>query len=170
MKIALGSTSIDKANILKEILGEFFKDLEFQTYDVSSGITDQPLDEETTITGAINRAQTIRERNIKSDLFVGLEGGLSLIHNNYFLVCVVALINKKGDLFLGISSKLRLPKEVSEKIKKGERFGNVVREYQHKNKNDSVLYKFTECLINRKKLFSEAISNACAEYRNSSYF
>src|SRR3989344_4341066 len=125
MKIALGSTSIDKANILKEILGEFFKDLEFQTYDVSSGITDQPLDEETTITGAINRAQTIRERNIKSDLFVGLEGGLSLIHNNYFLVCVVALINKKGDLFLG---------------------------------------------INRKKLFSEAISNACAEYRNSSYF
>ena len=44
MKIALGSTSIDKANILKEILGEFFKDLEFQTYDVSSGITDQPLD------------------------------------------------------------------------------------------------------------------------------
>jgi len=86
MKIILGSTSEQKIKIIKDLIS----DAEIVPVSVESGITDQPLDEETTIRGSINRAQNaIIAHNDVFDFSIGLEGGLSFINGIYNLVCVL---------------------------------------------------------------------------------
>jgi len=85
---------------------------------VESGVSDQPLGEEETIRGAINRARGAFSSHPQADLGVGLERGLVKIRGRYFLVCVAAIYTPERKIHLGISSKWPLPYEVSRKIGK----------------------------------------------------
>lgn len=170
MKIALGSTSIDKANILREALSQFENNIEILGCDVFSGITDQPLSEEVTIEGAVNRAHSAKNKQENCEIAFGLEGGLTEIQGSYFLVCVVALVDDQKRLFLGVSSKLELPKEISDKVKLGEKFGEVVRRYQSEHGQEKNIHDLLELLINRKQSFIEATKNAYLTFLSSEHY
>lgn len=166
MKILLGTTSDQKASILREAVGDFFE-YDLITYDVDSGITDQPLDIETTIQGAVNRAQNsiieFKKNSENDDYFgVGLEGGLVDVDGVYNLVCVAAFINQRDNIGLGISEYILLPEDVSNSIKEGLQFGEVIRDFQEsiKGSNNQELKERVENLINRKQSFTEAITRA----------
>jgi non-canonical (house-cleaning) NTP pyrophosphatase len=80
MKIALGSTSEAKKEILKDALKNLVtENIEVFGFDVESGITDQPLSEAVTIEGAMNRAKNAMGKASNVDFAVGLEGGLENI-------------------------------------------------------------------------------------------
>lgn len=164
-KILLGTTSQSKLDIVKSIL---HSDYEIVPVDVESGITDQPLDQNTTVEGAVNRAKNAVGSSgslQEYEFSIGLEGGLEKINNLYYLVCVVALVDPKGDIYMGISNKLPLPKEVSGRIEKGEQFGVAIREFmkniQNNSSNNSTqLIEHIQELIDRKKSFSMALNTA----------
>lgn len=102
---------------------------------------------------------------------VGLEGGLEeLADKGYSLVCVAALSDKEEHIALGVGGKLQLPKEVSERVKKGEQFGEVIREYESKHQNDSDVLPLVDALISRKAAFEQAIQNAYLSYINKKHF
>jgi len=153
-KILLGTTSENKINIVKE----FFKndDFEIVSKNVVSGILEQPLSEETTIEGAINRAKNAIVGETDYLFSVGLEGGLAIIDSVYNLVCVAAVFYK-NKTYIGISNKIKLPKSVSDDIKTGKEFGKVIREYKSTNDKES---EIIEELITRKKSFLEALNGA----------
>lgn len=161
-KIALGTTSQDKQRILAECLKKFQENDEYAITpcDVASGITDQPLDEEITITGAINRAHNALEIEPASDYGIGLEAGLIEIGNmGFFLVCVCALLEKNGKIHLGISGKTSLPIEVSKAVKDGGSFGKLIREY-HDTCDNGIKKEWATKLISREQEFSDAIYRA----------
>ena len=85
MKILIGTTSEQKIEIVKNVLKSKNINAEIIPVEVDSDIVDQPLDEETTIQGSINRAlNAIKEnKNTNYDFSFGLEGGLVLINNNF---------------------------------------------------------------------------------------
>ncbi|HEX6976853.1 MAG TPA: inosine/xanthosine triphosphatase [Patescibacteria group bacterium] len=172
MKIALGSTSDSKISILKDALKSLVEsEIDIVGFEVESGITDQPLNEEVTIQGASNRAKNALTKAKNKDFSVGLEGGLQEIADKgYFLVCVAAIYDFDGHLSIGIGGKLQLPKEVSERIKKGEQFGEVIREYESKHKGDKNVMPLVQALISRKTAFEEAIQNAYLSYLNKKHF
>lgn len=171
MKIALGSTSESKKEILKIVLSSLIlKHFEIEGVDVNSGIVDQPLSEETTIQGAINRAKHAFEMSKKTDFSIGLEGGLSeIIDKGYFLVCVAAIYDGEY-LYLGVGGKLQLPSEVTKRIKSGEQFGTVIREYEVVHKDDSNVLPLVKELITREESFKQAISNAFFAYKNKKHY
>lgn len=75
MKVVLGSTSDSKIQILKDTLQPMSRqNLEISGVEVASGVADQPLDETTTIQGAINRAKNALSKTQGYDFAVGLEG------------------------------------------------------------------------------------------------
>jgi inosine/xanthosine triphosphatase len=76
MKIAIGTTSESKTAIVKAFFGDI-KNFMIVPCDVSSGITDQPLDEFTTREGALNRAKNALDMTLETDInfSLGLEGG-----------------------------------------------------------------------------------------------
>lgn len=171
MIIALGSTSEDKKRILRSVFKKDFK-INPKIIGVTANpkITNQPLDEETTIEGASNRAKEALKKVSECDFSIGLEGGLCLVENNYFLVCVAVILDKEDKKYIGISSKLRLPKSVSEKIKKGEQFGKAIRNFKKENYKDKNILPIINNLIKRDIAFKEAIVNSFRIYKNKKYY
>lgn len=170
LNIALGSTSDDKKSILKNALEGLKIDSDIKGHEVESGITDQPLDEETTILGAKNRALAALEFESEAEIGIGLEGGLVEIENKgYFMVCASVVIDKDGHDYLGLSGKLQLPKEASQKIKRGEQFGQAIREFAQKHDKDPLINELTERLVTRKEAFTEAIRNSILSYFNKEH-
>lgn len=160
MKIVLGSTSQEKRQILKKALQKFGIQGEILVCEVDSGIAEQPLDEQTTILGAVNRTKGAYLKNKNVDMSVGLEGGLVKIDKkHYYLVCVAALLDRDKKIYLGVSSKLKIPDEVSSSVENGTPFGQAIRSYS-KTQNNPKVKKYVEQLITREEAFIEAVKNA----------
>ena len=153
----LGSKSEEKITILRNALNGLHLDIEVEGVGVDSAVPGQPLDKEATRLGAINRAKSARAIRPKADFWFGLEGGLHDYGEGYHLVTYACLIEKGGEEFIGEGEEIHLPKEVSEKVKNGEWFGKVIREYAKEHKID-------ENLVNRKTPFTNAVQNSYAEY------
>lgn len=159
MKIVLGSTNNDKKHILENALKLYFNEFEIFGVETDSGISSQPLTEKETIQGAKNRANSSLKIHKDVDFAVGLEGGLEEIDNHgYYLVCIACIKNIEGKESIGISSKLKLPKEVSNAIKNNEQFGVAIRNYLIDSKEEEK--EIIQMLIDRKELFTEAIKRA----------
>lgn len=157
MKFVLGSKSEDKREIIEKALRELNIKAEIESVEVDSGITDQPLDKEITLQGAKNRARNAKKANKGADFWVGLEGGLHDYGEGYHLVTYACLIDISGDEFVGNGAEIALPQAVSESVKNGAQFGQVVREYANEHEID-------ENLISREAPFVEAIQNAYCNY------
>jgi len=163
MKVITGSNNQDKIKIVKNALRELHLDVEVKGKTVNSGIADQPLDKETTKAGAINRAKIAKKESPDADFWIGLEGGLHDYGEGYHLVTYACLISAKGgqgqdgNIFIGEGEEIHLPEEVSEKVKKGEWFGDVIREYAERNKID-------DNLITRLDPFTRAVQCSYVEY------
>ena len=151
MNVVLGSTSVDKQQLLEQFLKQKVVGVK-----ANSEIDHQPLSEKETRDRAINRAKNALKIKPKSDLAVVMECGLEKINGVYHLVCVVAVLDgKTGKLKIGANQKRPLPKIVSQQVEGGKEFGNVIREFESKNKA-----KEDEELINREKSFLEALQQA----------
>lgn len=72
-------------------------------------------------------------------------------------MCAAAIGDRQERIYLGISSKLKLPKEVSREVEKGKAFGVVIRKYTQDERRDKKLSLVTDQLIYRRELFGEAI-------------
>lgn len=174
MKVLIGTTNNDKIEILKAALADFGQ-VNIVSVKISSEIDDQPLDEEIIIKGSINRARNvmkIKNNGEDFDFAVGLEGGLVEINRLYHLVCAASFIDRNGDIYTGISKKLPLPKEVSERVKNSEQLAFAIREfYKNFKKSEPVEIKnLVKELIERKESFSEAIKIALIKYKNKTIF
>ena len=170
MKVALGSTSEDKQKLLEEALLEYSNEIKIVGVGVDSGIVDQPLDEETTTKGAFNRAKEAGRVVTDCDFSIGLEGGLSLVRGDYYLICVAVIIDKDNKNYVGVSSKFPLPKKVSELVKQGKKFGVEIRKFEKETETDSNLASVVSNLIKRDVAFREAIKNSYLAYRNREYY
>lgn len=161
--IFLGTTSQAKLDIVRSFFAENYNVI---PVNVDSGVTDQPLDENITIQGAITRAKQAVSPDQIYEFSIGLEAGLVKVNNLYYLVCVVAIVDRSNNIYLGISSKLPLPKEVSDKVAGGKQFGEVIREFRNSTKETSpVFIQYIQELIDRKKSFLEALNIAFLAYK-----
>ncbi len=157
MRIILGSGSEEKIEILKSALKELHLVVEVKGVKVGSEIPDQPLDKETTLKGAKNRAKNAKSKNPDADFWVGLEGGLHDYGEGYHLVTYACLIDKSGDEYVGEGVEIHLPESVSEEVKNGGWFGDVIRVYAKE-------YEINVNLITRETPFIQVIHNAYANY------
>ena len=170
MRVVLGSTNPDKKRILEEVLRPHFEDFKIVSVSVLPGISDQPFGEEVIAKGAINRAKAAFGKNSNCDFSVGMEAGLHRVgQKGYFLVAAVAICEDSQNVFLGISSKIELPIELSKEIEKGGFFGEIIREFRKKTKSEN-LNQLVDELISRKKVFKEAIDNALVCYLNKEHY
>ena len=161
--ILLGTTNETKFKIIKDFIKDSYN---IVPVNVDSGISDQPLDEETTIQGAINRAKQATHKMQNYEFSIGLEGGLSKINGIYCLVCVSAIVDKKDNVYIGVSDKLPLPKEVSKRVFRGEQFGEVIREFMKNTKETAPEFlDHIQELIERKKSFTSAFRTSFLTYK-----
>jgi len=124
MQIVVGSRNPDKIKIVKDALTELHLNVEVEGKRVDSGITDQPLNKETTKRGAINRATNAKRANPDADFWFGLEGGLHDYHpssedygvasaKGYHLVTYACLIDKDDNEYIGEGEEIHLSVQCS---------------------------------------------------------
>ena len=159
MKIIVGTTNSKKISYLRH----YFLDDEIVGVSVSSGVSNQPLSEAEVAEGAYTRAKKALESD-SGDFGVGMEGGLQEgLDGLLYYVCVVVMLDKQNKSYMGISSKLPAPKNISDGVKMGKFFIDEVSAMEQRS-------ELIEQLISREKMFKEAVENLVTAYQNKDLF
>ena len=117
----------------------FNNQFEFEGFSADSLVSDQPMNNLETLTGAMNRLKNIQ--HLKADYFVSIEGGVDLLDDNYeaFAWIIISDDKKTGK---AKTATFPLPLKISKLIKKGYELGDaddiVFNRTNTKQKNGAV--------------------------------
>lgn len=155
LKIAIGTTNPTKVNAVKEAFGNLIS-AEFQAFSVASGVSEQPLSDDETITGAINRANAAR-LECEATIGIGLEGGVVSTKMGYFLCNWGAIVDERNEPIVAGGSRILLPTELGEQVFNGKELGVVMDEYTNQHnvrQNEGAIGIFTSGYVNRTEMFT----------------
>ena len=128
MIIAVGSTNPTKVEPVKSVFSHHFKNVQVFGVSVDSDVGDQPMNDSEMYKGALNRAKNALKKVPNAEYGVGIEGGLDEHSYGWFEKSLVVIVNKTGEIGIGSSGGLVLPKVVIDKIKSGKNLEQAVDE------------------------------------------
>lgn len=169
-KVIIASKNPVKINAVKLGFEKMFatETFEFEGISVPSGVKDQPMDNQETMTGAINRANNAKTQLQDADYWVGIEGGIEKINGEMeaFAWIVIESKDTKGKARTGT---FFLPKKIVELIDEGKELGEaddvVFGGTNSKQKNGAVGI-LTKDIVTRTSYYTEAIILALIPFRN----
>ena len=151
---------------------------DIQAIEVPSGVSDQPVSDDETLQGALNRARQARRLLPQADFWVGIEGGVQLASANpdqlasgsdemaVFAWVVVVSVTKLGKARTGA---FFLPPVVMRLVKEGSELGEaddiVFGRTNSKQKNGAVGL-LTGDVIDRRLYYEQAVVLALIPFRN----
>ncbi|MER2170753.1 inosine/xanthosine triphosphatase [Paenisporosarcina quisquiliarum] len=155
MKILIGTNNRAKTKAVKAISSIYYPNAIFENIEVPSLVSDQPMSQEETRQGAINRAKHLM---VGSDaLFgIGLEGGVQEIDDQLYICNWGALVTQNGDVFTATGAGIPLPKEIAEQLLAGAELGPVMDVFTNKNEirhDEGAVGVFSNGLVNRSAMF-----------------
>jgi inosine/xanthosine triphosphatase len=131
VKIAVGSNNPIKIKACEVVANKVWQDVEVVNFDVDSGISDQPMNEQETIQGAKTRARAAREQG-DADYGFGLEGSVMEVDGKMFLTGWVAVVNREGDFGIGSGGHILLPEQIAQRVRDGGEIGPIMDDILHK--------------------------------------
>lgn len=166
MKVAVGSLNPVKVTAVTTILTRMWPDAEIIAIDVPTGVSEMPMSDAETITGARNRARAARAQ-IDADFGVGLEGGVHPAAAGLLLQGWVVVVDRNGREGIGGAARLPLPAHISARIHAGEELGpimdDVLDDHNTKQKGGAV-GALTAGLVVRGEAFAVAVGYALAPF------
>jgi len=125
-KIIVASKNPVKVQAALKGFQEMFPEEEFlvEGHSVPSGVSDQPLGNEETFTGALNRVQTVKKLIPEADYWIGIEGG-NIIEENGMEVMAWIVILSKNQMGKARTAGFFLPPKVIELIHQGYELGHA---------------------------------------------
>lgn len=120
MKVLVGSKNPVKIDGAKQAFELYFKDVNVEGISVSSGVADQPVNEEI-YQGAKNRALNLlsysKEKSVDADYFVAVESGMTNFYGKWVINNVAVIIDKNGYESVGLSEGFPIPEKYVDEIK-----------------------------------------------------
>ncbi|PFA69648.1 inosine/xanthosine triphosphatase [Bacillus sp. AFS015802] len=159
LKVAIGTTNPAKVQAIQKAFQEQYGEVQFQCMKTESYVSEQPLSDQETIEGAINRAKNVLKVT-DSDIGIGLEGGVSEALYGMFVCNWGALVDRQGNEIIGGGARISLPKEISMELKAGKELGPLMDEYTQRTgirKKEGAIGVFTNGLITREAMFLHVV-------------
>lgn len=174
MRVSIGTKNPVKIAAAKKAFKKVFKDrkVEFKLSGAKLKISDQPKSDKEAIRGAILRAKFALLK-IKADFGVGLEGNVVDTKYGMFLSGWVAIVDKNGNVGLGSSGRILLPKKIAKEIKKGKELGPLMDKFigqKDTKQKQGAVGILTNNLVSRKDAFERTIMYALARFINKKYY
>lgn len=168
MKIALGTESKKKRELLEEALSQFGIDYTLEVFPVPSGVSDQPITRAETKRGSVNRAKRALKQSIDADIGVGIEVGYHRDrHGEYEMFCWATIIDNKDKITSAQSHSLILPAFYQDIIHKNLYLGDHVDTYLELQTTQ--IHQHVGVLIKeRHEFIGTAIKSALIHYLNHS--
>ena len=159
-KIYLGSTNKAKLTAV----GKAIPNYEVIGISVESKVRAQPLDDDETIKGALNRAQQLP----KDGLRIGLEAGVNLHHGVLFMVNWGVLIDDEDNVYYAGGTRIPLTEEIKQNIfEEGKELSTAMEKISSieniKEKEGAIVY-FTNNQIIRSDIFVHIVKLLYGQY------
>jgi inosine/xanthosine triphosphatase len=116
MKVIVGSKNAAKVKAVEMGVHTYWPEAVVEGRDVASGVSAQPLSDDETQRGALNRARAAHA--LGADFGVGLEGGVVESHGACLLISYVAVTDGKREVVVPATA-LPLPQAWGEALKQG---------------------------------------------------
>jgi inosine/xanthosine triphosphatase len=128
MKIVVGTDNPVKYRAVRNVMRRLFPGAQVISLQVPSGLPEQPIGDDETRRGALNRAHAARLA-ADADWGVGIEGGV--VENEFgMMTCAwCAIEDRSARVGIGGSTNMLLPEEVAERVRAGEELGQAMDEF-----------------------------------------
>ncbi|WP_028772496.1 inosine/xanthosine triphosphatase [Shewanella waksmanii] len=133
LRLTVGSLNPVKIAAAKHAISPFFPDLVIECHGMHapSLVPDQPMTNQQTKQGAINRMQYCRAHGPKKavgvlDLFVAMEGGVDEFEHGAVTFAYVVIGYGEQQMSLGRSCELPLPRAIFKALQQGQELGDVM--------------------------------------------
>ncbi|WP_439882294.1 inosine/xanthosine triphosphatase [Pontibacter sp. MBLB2868] len=172
--VVVASKNPVKMAAAKAGLQRMFPEQQFKLVPVSvpSGVADQPMSDEETLQGALNRVQNAAAAMPEADYWIGLEGGVSAMYDELaaFAWIVVWSPNCKGR---ARSGTFFLPKAVSVLVEQGVELGvadDMVFSRKNSKQAGGAIGLLTDNVLDRKALYEQAVMLALVPFKNADLY
>jgi inosine/xanthosine triphosphatase len=159
MEFVIGSSNPTKIKAASSVIASHFPQASISNADVGSGVPNQPVGDEETQLGAINRA--LRASGMVEGAFgIGLEGGVRMIGEQMYLCNWGALVLPDGKRFTAGGAQIPLPKEIAVKVSAGNELGPVVDNYFELSGiriKEGAIGMLTAHTVNRDDMFTHVL-------------
>ncbi|WP_391116488.1 DUF84 family protein [Psychrobacillus sp. L3] len=169
MKILIGTNNRAKTKAVHTISALYYPDAEFKNVEVPSLVSNQPMSDEETRQGAINRAKQLME-NSEATFGIGLEGGVNEIDGIMYICNWGALSTNDGTIFTANGAGIPLPMEIAIQLKAGSELGPVMDVYTNKNDirhEEGAIGVFTNNFVKRSDMFEHIMLLLIGQYELS---
>lgn len=173
-KILVASTNPVKINATllgfkKLFPGERFK---AEGIAVGSGVSDQPMTDEETLTGARNRATKARAQHPNYDYWVGIEGGADIFEGDTitFAWCVIMSKTRRGE---AKSGSFLIPDKTEELMRTGLELSDaddIVFGRKNSKQQNGTVGILTDDAITRTTYYRDTIILALIPFKNPHLF
>ncbi|KIL46376.1 DUF84 family protein [Jeotgalibacillus campisalis] len=135
---------------------------QLEAYAVSSEVSEQPLGDEETMAGAVNRASNALLSSPHAQIGIGLEGGVIETSHGLFLCNWGALKDKNmnAPIFAG-GARILLPNAVADELRAGKELGPVMESFSQRKdirQQEGAIGIFTNGRMTRAEMFSHIVA------------
>jgi inosine/xanthosine triphosphatase len=166
MKIFIGTTNKAKTKAVQTISRMYYPEASFINLEVDSLVSAQPMSNEETRQGAINRAKQLIGQ--QDTLFgIGLEGGVQQIDGVLYICNWGALVTNNGEIFTATGAGIPLPDEIAKQLLAGAELGPVMDVYTNRKgirHDEGAIGVFTDGLITRSMMFEHIMYLLIGQY------
>lgn len=171
MKILVASTNPVKINAARSGFQRMFPEHTWiaEGVSVQSGVSEQPMSDEETYSGAEQRAINASKCGIEADYYVGLEGGIEDTGLEMASFAWAVAISRSGRTGKGRTSTFFLPIKIAELVRSGEELGkadDIVFGLKNSKQSTGAVGILTGDVITRESYYSEAIMQALIPFKN----
>ncbi|MDX9970911.1 MAG: inosine/xanthosine triphosphatase [Candidatus Gracilibacteria bacterium] len=179
MKISIGTKNQGKIEAVKQALLIYpnFSKAIIESFNVDSGVKNQPMGLDETITGAKNRAKAAFELNT-GDFGFGLESGIFEVphtKSDYMDTTACAIFDGKN-FHIGLSSCFEYPKSLIQKIlNEGKEISDIAVELgfaedRNFRENQGMVGVLTKGVITRMEYSKQAVIVALIHLLNKEHY
>lgn len=168
--VVVASLNPAKIKAVSDAFSDVFPNQAFQFEGISvpSEVPDQPVSDEQTKLGALNRVKNAKQAHANADFYVGLEAGNE--GEFTFAWMVIESASVRGE---SRSASLMLPPVVLEKLKSGKELGHVMDEVfstDNIKQKGGAIGLLTNHLLTRSSVYHQALILALIPFVNSDHF
>lgn len=172
MRVVVASRNPAKVRAVRGAFALQFpgKDIEYIPVSIASGVSDQPLSDDETRSGARNRALNAGEQVPDADFWVGLEGGIDTIDDYLMAFAWMAVLGPDGKIGEARTVTLPLPPAVRRLVKAGMELGDAndqVFSTVNSKHQGGAFGLLTNGIYTREGIYTEALVIALVPFVNS---
>ncbi|MDA1334704.1 MAG: inosine/xanthosine triphosphatase [bacterium] len=173
-RVAIGSQNPVKIEATKQAFEAIWPDEEWEVVfaGVGSGVSDQPMSDDETIDGAVNRARRVREI-FDADFGVGIEAGIHQIEEDCYASTWVAIEDRDGKMGIGSSTRVPLPGSFLDIMREGKELGEATDSMfnrENSKQEEGFVGIMTNGVVTRTHAYIDAVACALAPFIHDDLF